>query len=237
MADWNSGKNFGSCFHSTVWGCVPVVIQDNIPVGYMKCVTGGTEVLLWHAVSVPRRPQCPHKTMMSWNSNLWPSHINHLVRGAKMKIYMCKFHSGSSVACLSIIPALEDTCRYTRSMLVWDFKQRWMVSLLPTSPRRIGLLDLWRDRWDVPKLWLWTTNLCCSNTRKEQISFTLWHKPDISRICMSLLVLVSTVVIRVNVFENDETALGKMHHTIRLVCRLLNTVITFIRYRTRMHLT
>jgi len=28
-----------------------------------------------------------------------------------------------------------------------------MVSLLPTSPRRIGLLDLWSwDRSDVPKL-------------------------------------------------------------------------------------
>jgi len=70
-----------------------------------------------------------------------------------MKIYMCKFQSGSSVACLSIIPVLEDTCRYMRSMFIWDFKQRRMVSLLPTSPR-IGLLDLWRwDRWDVPKLW------------------------------------------------------------------------------------
>jgi len=51
------------------------------------------------------------------------------------------------------------------------------------------------------------------------------------------LVLVSTVVIRVNVFENDETAVHKMHHTICLVCHLLNTVLTFIRYHTRTHLT
>jgi len=72
-------------------------------------------------------------TMMSWKSNLLPSLINHLVIAARMKTYVCKFQSGSSVACLSIIPVLEDTRRYMRSMLIWDFKRRWMVCYRPVQ--------------------------------------------------------------------------------------------------------
>ena len=44
---------------------------------------GGTEVLLCHTASVPIRPQCSHKTVMSSNSNLLPSLINQLVTEAK----------------------------------------------------------------------------------------------------------------------------------------------------------